>query len=386
MSEAALHPVSERILSGQAPEALCKAAARGAVPVPPAELLRLQVHLALAGPEDVAAIARQSLSQQPEEELAASLADEGCPAEVLGYMARLRPADAAVMEAVVQHPSAPDEALIEAAGGAEEKVLERILDNQVRLLRCPELIDALDANPAVGGGHRTRLHDLKEELARRARRAEKKVAEPEPPPGEPSAGEPLAAEPAPAGTAAPGAAPLPPPAAEEGPAVEAPPAEAAGEEPSFEEPALAPEESDVMMRILSMTVPEKVELALKGNREERAILVRDPVKIVAMAVLKSPKLSDREVESIAAMRNVVEDVIQNIASSREWTRSYAVVHALCKNPKSPVRQVLTLMTRLNNRDLKMLGSDRNVGEVVRTNARKYFVARTQPRVKAYGKK
>jgi hypothetical protein len=92
------------------------------------------------------------------------------------------------------------------------------------------------------------------------------------------------------------------------------------------------------------------------------------------------------VESIAGMRSVVEDVIQNIANNREWSKNYAVVLALCKNPKAPVRKVITMMTRLNNRDLKLLGMDRGIAEAVRIAARRFYVARTQPKVGLPGKK
>ncbi len=136
---------------------------------------------------------------------------------------------------------------------------------------------------------------------------------------------------------------------------------------------------------MNMTVPDKIALALKGGREERAILVRDPIKVVAMAVMKSPKLNEREVEAIAGMRNVVEDVIRAVCENREWMRSYAIINALCKNPKSPVRKVLTLMSRLNNRDLKMLGADRNISEVVRIAARRTYVARTAPATRGFKK-
>jgi len=129
-----------------------------------------------------------------------------------------------------------------------------------------------------------------------------------------------------------------------------------------------------------------VELALKGNREERGILIRDPIKVVALAVIKSPKLTEREVETFAGMRNVVEDVIQKIANSREWSKNYTVVLALCKNPKAPVRKIITMMTRLNNRDLRLLGMDRGIAEAVRVAARRFYVARTQPRAGLPGRK
>ena len=86
------------------------------------------------------------------------------------------------------------------------------------------------------------------------------------------------------------------------------------------------------------------------------------------------------------MRNVVDDVLRVIAGSRDWAKSYAIIHALCKNPKAPVRKILTFMSRLTNRDLRLLGTDRNVPEVVRITARRFYVARTDTKTKRPGKK
>ncbi len=379
MTAATLHPLTEKILSGEAPAAVCEAAARGAVPVPPEELLRLRVHLARAGAGNAAQLSRAALKEQPAEDLVPVLARPDCPAEVLDYVTRERAEDEQVLAAAVQNPATSDGAILDAVARAGGSALEQIVDNQVRLLRTPDLVKALDAHPGVTGISRSRLHDVKEELARRERR---RTGAPVPAVGKPGAqapgtpAGPAAEEPTPA----PAAAPSDAEALQEGDAAGEPAEGAAAEAPPVDE------DSDVFIRIMNMKVPEKVELAVKGNREERAILVRDPIKAVALAVLKSPKLTEPEVESIAAMRNVVEDVIRIISENREWTKNYAVIHALCKNPKTPARKAMTLMTRLNNRDLKLLGGDRSVSEIVRNNARRFYVARTQPKVNNYRKK
>jgi hypothetical protein len=120
----------------------------------------------------------------------------------------------------------------------------------------------------------------------------------------------------------------------------------------------------------SLTVPHRMRLALKGSREQRSLLIRDTNKIVAAAVLSSPKLSDSEVEAFARMTNVGEDVLRTIGTTRAWTRSYGVTASLVKNPKTPPAISLTLLPRMNDRDIKMLATDRNVAEVLRLTARK----------------
>ena len=84
-----------------------------------------------------------------------------------------------------------------------------------------------------------------------------------------------------------------------------------------------------------MSVARRIALAMKGTREERAILIRDPNRIVTAAVLSSPKMNDTEVAAIAKMQNVSEDVLRTIANNRAWLKNYSVVLAVVKNPKTP---------------------------------------------------
>lgn len=123
--------------------------------------------------------------------------------------------------------------------------------------------------------------------------------------------------------------------------------------------------------ILSMlTVPQRMKYALKGTASQRAVLIRDPNKVIAAAVLSSPKLTETEVEAFSRMANVSEEVLRTIGTSRGWTRSYTIVAGLVKNPKTPPAISLTLMSRLNERDVKGLSTDRNVPEALRLAARK----------------
>jgi hypothetical protein len=126
-------------------------------------------------------------------------------------------------------------------------------------------------------------------------------------------------------------------------------------------------------RLATMTVPEKVKCATKGTREMRSILIRDPNRMVASAVLSCPKVNDAEVESFAKMGNVSEDILRTIAMSRAWTKNYSVVLALVKNSKTPVALTLNLMQRLTPADVKKLSTDRNVPEALRVAARKKTV-------------
>jgi hypothetical protein len=120
----------------------------------------------------------------------------------------------------------------------------------------------------------------------------------------------------------------------------------------------------------SLAVPARLKVAMKGTREQRAVLIRDPNKMVAAAVLSSPKLSDTEIETFARMTNVSEEVLRVIGTSRGWIRKQAVAAALVKNPKTPPAISMPLLPRMGARELKMLTTDRNVPEVLRLTARK----------------
>ena len=125
--------------------------------------------------------------------------------------------------------------------------------------------------------------------------------------------------------------------------------------------------------LAGLPVKKKVKLAFKGTREQRAQLIRDPNKLVASAVLSSPKLTLAEVEAFAKMGNVSEEVLRVIGMHRGWLKSYGVVLGLVKNPKTPAAIAMQLLQRVAERDMKMLAVDRNVPESLRLAARKFVV-------------
>jgi hypothetical protein len=129
-----------------------------------------------------------------------------------------------------------------------------------------------------------------------------------------------------------------------------------------------------MQELAAMNFPQRLRAAMKGTREQRAILIRDPNKLICASVLSSPKVSVPEVESFARMQNVSEDVLRIIGSNRAWLKSYGVVLALTKNPKTPLTLSMNLMTRLTSKDLAKLSVDRNVPEALRISSRKKVVA------------
>ena len=135
----------------------------------------------------------------------------------------------------------------------------------------------------------------------------------------------------------------------------------------------------LLQRLAHMNVVERIQLALKGGREERMLLIRDPNKIVQRGVMQSPRLTDLEIENFAAMTNVSTEVLRIIAASRVYMKSYTVVKNLVKNPKTPLDVSLHLLQRLNGFDLKLLVSNKNIPETLRSTAAKMHRQRASVR-------
>jgi hypothetical protein len=144
-------------------------------------------------------------------------------------------------------------------------------------------------------------------------------------------------------------------------------------EPTHTEEEEEEDSQSVTQRLAQMNVPQRLKRASKGTREERSILIRDPNKLIATAVLSSPKLTSAEVESIAKMANVSEEILRIIAMNRSWIKNYNVVWSLTKNPKTPVQLSMNLLSRLAEKDLQKLSTDRNVPDILRITARKKIV-------------
>lgn len=144
---------------------------------------------------------------------------------------------------------------------------------------------------------------------------------------------------------------------------------AAGDEAA----ATEDERTSLVQQLAKMGFTERLRAAVKGSREMRALLIRDPNRMIAAAVLSSPKLSEQEVEAFAKMATINEEILRIIGSNRAWTKSYGITVALTRNPKTPIGLSLNMMARLNDRDVQALSMDRNVPEPLRAAARRKVV-------------
>jgi len=353
MGERSTNPFVDQFRRGGVPRDLRLMAAEGALPLKPADFIELLHHLMKDVDDEIRATAGNTLGAMPADELRPILKDRDTPPEVLAWALAARE-EQELREVVLQNTSLPDEAIEALVATLPEGQAELVVINQVRLLRRTSLLEALEKSSNLNKDQRRRLMELRQTFHI----------------GEAAATPAAAAAPGPeAATPAEEQAPLPPP-----------------EEVTFksEEEAVVhildenerqeKEKVSAVQRLYRLNTAEKVVTALKGNREERAVLIRDPNRIVSTAVLGSPRVTESEIESFAGMKNVSDEILRQIGASKEWTRHYGVVSSLVKNPRTPLGISLGMVSRLNPRDIKSLSVDRNVPEAIRKQAQKFVRA------------
>lgn len=342
-------PLVDGILQGTAPPAVRLAAARGALPLPRPVLFRLLVALTGAAEEEIRTAAASSLKGWPREEIESIAADPACSPDVLSFLVDWEGCDGELLAIVLANASLPVDVLIGVATAYTSERIDLLLANQTLLIRSPALLEAIERNTSASPLHRSRVDEIRRHFLGAPPADDRKSALS--PPGSSA----LQGTPATVSAPAAGAAAAP------GAPVTAPPDEGSAD-------LLAHE--GVMQRILKLNVGEKIVLAARGTREERTILIRDSNRSVQDAVINSPKISDSEVETIARMRNVNEDILRQIAANRDWIKSYTIVLGLTTNPKTPLGISLGLLSRLTLPDLKVLQTDKNVSDALRRSARR----------------
>src|SRR5215210_311886 len=395
------NPVVQAVLSGAAPLPARMAAARGMLPVPQDVLLELLVALRADSDESVARAAEETLAGQDATTLLGiASAQETAPA-VLSYLAGRPGLAREVQESLALNASTPDEAVAALARETSEgPVLELVSLNQQRLIRAPAIIDAVLANPARTSEADRRVRETRREFFEKERGA-RQVAEEMRARGLGAAAE--FVESAESFDAEGGLSLddawliaqhievsdvevddswllserfedlLDETFEQRQAAAERLVAEASAAGGT----SAAPERVSLIRRIMLMKVKDRMKLGMKGDREARSILIRDSNRIVAQAVINNPRITDHEVEAIAAMRTVSDEVLRLIAMNRAWARQYPIIHNLARNPRTPLPTAMTILLRLQTKDLKNLSQNRNVPEAIRRQALRLSSARGQ---------
>jgi len=391
------------IRNSEVPSNLMQSAARGSLALPPGETLEILVYLALHhrlfGPQ-----ARLTLAGWDEKTSLAAAADPATSAEVLGYFVSLENLRPGLLPALAENPSVGEEALDAVAVSGSRSAVEALLTS-ARVTSSPRLLQALQSNANL---RPTELGEIAKKLAvLEIRRAGDRDATEAGVPDdviestvtkflEENAAE-LAAEKdkqfQPLGMLheeAGGAA-----AGEVGPEATAAAARASAAAAAEKSAALAGKSKaaaaavaaharkqpppgheerrdSTLQKIAKLDIKGRIALAMRGGKEERSILIRDSTKLVAIAVLESPKVTDGEVEAFALQKNVLEAVLRGIPMKRRFAKNYSIMRNLVFNPRTPLDLSLGLMKNLLVHDLKNLSGNKEVSDTIRKLALRMF--------------
>ncbi|MDB4958904.1 MAG: hypothetical protein JWO36_6473 [Myxococcales bacterium] len=354
-----LSPAAQKAL-GAGPSRMM--AARGLLPLPPAEQLAVLYQLAIDAESGIAQSARTTAAGLPEKLLAGTLSDPKIDPRVLDLFAQLIANKPAALDALISNSATSDAtmATIVARVGARE--VDLIANNEQRLLRHPEIISAMYLNKQA----RMSTVDRVVELAVRNNvrvpglAAWDEIAEA-------LKGGPVVASPEvdQAFAAAAAAANRDDTILTTGDVDAAPENEEQPEDPK----------ATAKVTIDKLSIPAKIRLATLGTAFERAELIRDPIRMVSMSAIKSPAVTEFEAKNYASNRNLPKEIIQYIAGKREWTKTYGVKVALCRNPKTPLPAATQMMQAFREKDLVNLTKSKGVSSALVAIARRMLMQR-----------
>lgn len=385
------NPVVRAVIEGTAPRPAQMAAARGMLPLPQNDLLEILVAFAASDDTEIAGHARTTIDGHDPESLRDSISSPHVPVAILSYFAHRQGLGHEIYETIISNPRTPMATIVDLARTTTSGLLlEQISFNQQLLIKIPALIDAITSNPNKTSEAERRAAETKREFFEKERGAQQIASELRAQ-GKEAAAEFFEQADLENSTLSAEDAIL---LAE---MIEIPDAETDDswmgleyleefyEETPEERQAIVNkilgemkaddidmpnEKISIINRIMTLGMKDRVKMAMKGDREARNILIRDPNRIVCQAVIANPRITEQEMEKIAAMRSVSEDLLRKIANDRQWARSYAIVHNLARNPRTPIANVLTILSRLQLRDLMGLSKNKNVSDAVRKQAQR----------------
>ena len=379
---------------------LMQAAARGALSVSSGEMIEILVHLATHN-HVFGNQARLTLAGWDEKGCIAAASNPETSAEVLAYFISPQNLRPVLLAPLLENPSVSSELLEPLAKKGSREVVKAFV-NSHRVRTLPRVLDALKRNSNLSSAEATVISPTEVETAQAGEtvpQAETEHAHGEQPseddehvrtflhehaaeiqaegnkPFQPLGGvheeHEIAAEPA---LQDPAAAESPAPSSQDEKSAEQKEQPATPKPSAYKKPQSQPSDKrdSTLQKIAKLDVKGRIQLAMKGTKEERSLLVRDGTKLVALAVLESPKISDGEVEKIAGQKNVLEAVLRAIPLKRRYAKQYIIMRNLVFNPRTPMDVSLGLVKNLLVGDLKNLSGNKEVSETVRKLALRMF--------------
>ncbi len=357
-----LSPGVQKLLAGTAPAKAM--AAKGLAPLRPADLVVIAYQLSFDADETLKAAGLAAPTVLPDRILAAAFAEPLPPVVIHFFAQRIDPSRSEPIEKILYNRATANDTFVVLASKVNEREAEIIFQNEERFLKCSAILEALYGNRAARMSSLNRALEL---AARHGMRPEgiegfdeiiKSISE-DPGAKDVSADEAF-------GTALVVTDSLGPEAIDVSDETEAP-AAAAGEAPK--------KKKSMVIDFGRLKMHEKVRLATLGNAYCRSNLLRDPNRVVAMAAIRSPRVTDNDIISAAANRMVSEDVLRYISNQREYMKMYAVKMNLIKNPKTPMGISLRHLPYINAEEVKELAKSKNIPTALQTAAKRLMLAR-----------
>jgi hypothetical protein len=337
-------------------------AARGMLPLPPRDLAYVLFGLSREADPDLKETAGQSLLHMPENILRGLIEDALAHPLLLDFMARNLALESSLQETVALNKNTHDETIVFQSGLTNKRLIDIISENQIRILRNPGIVDALAENILTGQAQLERIIRFVELETRRTRKAEAgegMKVETEEDTGKPEVegAEDKVEAVTSGGEEEVGAVT----SGEESPWARMTfDADLLRDHQALSEEELAEIENNLYKKVQNMKVSEKIKLAIMGGANARGLLIKDANKMVSCSVLKSPRITENEVEGFSRSRSVSDEVIRIIANSREWTRNYQIKINLAVNPKTPQSDAMRFLNYLRDKDLRDIARSKNV--------------------------
>ena len=363
-----------KFVSPKSPRNVRLMAANGAIPIPPKDLIKVLYILCFDKETEIKKKAQNTLKEFSTNIIIEIIKGDIEPGAI-DFLVRYHKERAKFVKIVILNKYTSDDTIAYLAHIKNSVIIEMISNNHVRLSRSQKIFDALVRNPAITAATREKLREFRDGFG--ASPDEKKVAtatgvETDTGTGVDDAGDKKTSEEKTfdektfeekniAGTTTPVMA---------GAAAGAATSVAGGDGKDASGDDAEEDSKTISQRIMFMTVSEKMKLASKGDKEVRTILLRDSNKLVVSATIKSPKITDEEILSVAKSKQSSDEALRLIVMNNEWTKNYSIKLALVYNPKTSPRVALRFMSYLTKKDIRDLAKSRGVSALIANNAKK----------------
>jgi len=351
LSKEEVSPQVFKLTGPDAPIKMKKITAKGVAPgLDALDLVTALYQLHISGDQELSKTATRSMTELPDSVVEASVESEDLHEMVLDLVAHTVVGRPKMVQKIILNNKVADESLLTITPKLSEQEIEILARNERRLLSCPPIIEEIYLN------RNTRMSTANRCIEFAARnKLELKL---------PAYKEMLKA----IGMETTEKDPIDQALMEEEKNLKFKNALDGVGEADLEEEEEDGKKSKGRIQLEHLSVSEKIRLAITGNVFHRSLLMRDSNKMVAMAAIKSPLVTEMEVVRLSKNPQTPEDALRYIARQREWIKLYQVKSNLVANAKTPLDLALKLVSHLRPKELKFLSRSKNISAALRNAA------------------